>query len=76
MSPSRQRFEAIAADLGITLSDAHLDAAVDDHARLRPQIERLREVPLSYLDLIEPATAVQWIAGGGRLPPRERVWDG
>lgn len=76
MMPSRPRFEALAADLGINLPAAHLDAAVEDHARLRPQVERLREVPLSYLDLVEPATAVQWIAGGGRLPPRDRVWDG
>jgi hypothetical protein len=76
MTPSRPRFEAIAADFGITLPDAHLDAAVEDHARLRPQVERLREAPLSYLDLVEPATAIQWIAEGGRLPPRDRVWDG
>jgi hypothetical protein len=73
--PTARTLEAIAEDLGIELPEERMRLAVEEHARLRPELQQLRAVPLSYLDLVEPATAQQWIAEGGRLPERRRVWD-
>ena len=75
MTPTARTLQAMADDLGIELPAERMDLAVEEHARLRPELERLRAIPLSYLDLIEPATAVDWIVNGGRLPGRSRVWD-
>lgn len=75
MTPTARTFQAIAEDLGVELPDHSLSGAVEEHARLRPELDRLRAIPLPYLDLFEPATATQWIANGGRLPAQDRIWD-
>jgi hypothetical protein len=75
MRPTARTLRVLADDLGIALPDDRLYAAVEDHARLRPGLEELRALELCYLELVEPATPVQWIATGGRLPARDRVWE-
>jgi MFS transporter, DHA1 family, multidrug resistance protein len=67
--PTTELFRAIAADRGLELPADRLAAAVDMHAKFRPELDRLRAVRLDYVpSYIEPATALQWIQNGGRLP--------
>jgi hypothetical protein len=65
--PTIEMFRAFAANQGISLSDERLAAAVANHAALRPQVDALRAVPLSFLEpVLEPGTALRWIERGGR----------
>src|SRR5204863_3803214 len=67
--PTADIFRAIAADRGLELDPERLAAALEMHAKFRPELDRLRSVRLDYLPIyIEPATAIQWIQNGGRLP--------
>jgi hypothetical protein len=67
--PTLATLRAIAADRGIELDDSQLEAARTMHAKFRGELDRLRAVRLDYLPpYIEPATALQWIENGGRLP--------
>ena len=67
--PTSEIFRAIAADRGLELSAESLEAALEMHAKFRPELDRLRAVRLDYVpSYIEPATALQWIQNGGRLP--------
>jgi hypothetical protein len=67
--PTIEMFRAIAADRGLELPPDQLEAALDMHAKFRSELDRLRAVRLDYVpDYIEPATALQWIQNGGRLP--------
>jgi hypothetical protein len=75
MMPSAQTLRALAADLGISLSERHLTEAAKAHGRLRPELEALRQVSVPYLDEIEPATALQWINSGGRPSAARSVWN-
>jgi hypothetical protein len=65
-TPNVEDFEAILRDRDISMSRERVKAAVELHARLRPELDRLRAVRLEYLSPIEPATAVQWIESEGR----------
>jgi hypothetical protein len=67
--PSMAALRAIAEDRGIELDDQQLAVARAMHVKFRGELEKLRAVRLEYLPpYIEPATAVQWIENGGRLP--------
>lgn len=67
--PTIDTLRAIAADRGLAISDERLEPAVAMHAKFRPELERLRAVRLDFVpSYIEPATALQWIQNGGRLP--------
>jgi hypothetical protein len=56
----------IAAQVGITVAPERLDVVSAFVAGLSAGLDSLRAVPLSFLDPIEPATALRWIAPGGR----------
>lgn len=67
--PTAEIFEAIAADRGLQIERERLLAALEMHAKFRHELDRLRAVKLEFLPpYIEPATALQWIENGGRLP--------
>jgi hypothetical protein len=67
--PTVEILQAIAADRGLELSLDRVQLALEMHAKFRPELDRLRDVPLDYVPTyIEPATALRWIENGGRLP--------
>ena len=65
-APTGAQFGALAANQGIRLPAELLAGAVAAHAQLRAELEELRRVPLSFIDLVEPATVSAWIERGGR----------
>lgn len=53
-------------DQGIEFEPVRRAMAEEIYAGLRPGVEALRRVHLSFLDpVIEPASAAQWIENGG-----------
>ena len=68
-APTRAQFDALAANQGIGLPAELLAGAVAAHAQLRAELEELRRLPLSFIDLVEPATVTAWIERGGRSGP-------
>lgn len=59
--------EAMLAVQGLSLEPERLEAALAVHTALRPSLERLRSLPMSYLEpVVEPASALTWIENGGR----------
>lgn len=67
--PTINTLRAIAADRGLAIPQERLEPAVTMHAKFRSELERLRAVRLDFVpSYIEPATALQWIQNGGRLP--------
>ncbi|MBV9327950.1 MAG: dihydropyrimidinase [Chloroflexi bacterium] len=67
--PTTETLRAIAADRGLEIAPERLATALEMHAKFRPELDRLRAVRLDYVPTyIEPATALQWIQHGGRLP--------
>lgn len=65
--PDLDGFAVIAANQDIALSPERLAQAHATHARFRPDLERLRALPLSYTEPVtEPAHGPAWIANGGR----------
>lgn len=66
-TPNVEDFEAILRDRDIAMSRERVEAAVELHAKLRPELDRLRAVRFEYLGrTVEPATALQWIENEGR----------
>ncbi len=65
--PDENAFRAIVANQGLRLTDERLAQALDSHLGMRAELEALRAVPLSFLDPIEPGTALRWIEQGGDL---------
>lgn len=64
--PTEEIFRAILANQGLTFTDERLAQAVASHAAMRPELDALRQVPLSFLEpVVEPATALRWIERGG-----------
>jgi hypothetical protein len=59
----------IAAQVGIEMDPARLPVVSAFTAGLAPGMARLRAVPLSFLDPVEPATALRWIERGGTSVP-------
>lgn len=68
-APTRAQLDALAANQGIRLPDGLLAGAVAAHAQLRAELEELRQVPLSFIDLVEPATVTAWIERSGHSAP-------
>jgi hypothetical protein len=69
-TPNVEDFEAILRDRDVSMPRDRVESAVELHARLRPELDRLRAVRLEYLSpTIEPATALQWIENEGRSVP-------
>jgi hypothetical protein len=61
-----ENLEVIAAQVGITVESARLPVVSAFTAGLVPGFARLRAVPLSFLEPVEPAHALRWIENGGR----------
>ena len=60
-------FEAMLAVQGLSLEPERLEAAIAVHTALQPSLERLRSLPMSFLEpVVEPASALAWIENGGR----------
>jgi hypothetical protein len=55
----------IAAQVGISVSAERLPVISEFLAGLIPGLDALRAVPLSFLDPVEPGTALRWIERGG-----------
>ena len=68
-APTPEQFDALTANQGIRLPAELLAGAVAAHAQLRAELEELRQVPLSFIDLVEPATVTAWIERGGHSAP-------
>jgi hypothetical protein len=67
--PTIEFLEAFAADRGLQIDRHRLEAALEMHAKFRPELDQLRAVELSSLPpYIQPETAIRWIENGGRLP--------
>jgi len=67
--PTEETLRAMAADRGLEIEPERLQAALAMHVKFRHELDQLRSVRLEFLPpYIEPATAVQWIENGGRLP--------
>ena len=64
--PSIEDFAVLASSQDITLTPARLVQAYEAHRAARPALERLREVPLSFLEPSEPGAALLWLKKGGR----------
>jgi MFS transporter, DHA1 family, multidrug resistance protein len=65
--PSVDGFAVIAANQDITFLPERLARAHAVHERMRPGLDRLRALPLSFTEpVIEPATGDVWLAKGGR----------
>jgi hypothetical protein len=65
---STELLAAMLADQGLHLSGARLATAAGTHESMRPGLERLRALELSFFEpVIEPATALQWL----ETPPKE-----
>lgn len=66
--PSIDDFAAVAADLGVTLRPERLRQAHETHAAMRGDVERIRAIPLPFLDPVdEPGHALAFIrTGDGR----------
>ena len=63
--PSIEQFAAIAADLEIKLRPARLAQAHDTHAAMRGDLERMRRLPLPFLEPVdEPTHALAFIRSG------------
>ena len=58
--------DAMAARRGLALTDEQRRAAAVLDAWLAPRQAWLRAVPLSFLEPVEPGTALRWIERGGR----------
>jgi hypothetical protein len=55
----------IAAQVGITVAPERLPVVSAFASGLAPGLAELRAVPLSFLEPVEPGTALRWIARGG-----------
>ncbi|WP_154756654.1 MFS transporter [Amycolatopsis pithecellobii] len=65
--PSPEEFTALATNSDISLTPQRLSQAYATHARYRPDLERLRALPLPFTEPVtEPATALAWISGGDK----------
>jgi hypothetical protein len=64
--PPPEHFSAVADDLDIDLTPSRLAQAYETHAKFRRDLERLRDLQLSFLEPVsEPAAGFVWIANGG-----------
>jgi len=64
--PSIDQFQVLASNQDITLTPERLAQAYATHQASRPALEKLRRLPLSFLEPSEPATALLWIHNGGQ----------
>ncbi|WP_160148822.1 MFS transporter [Amycolatopsis alkalitolerans] len=65
--PTPEEFTVFIANSDISLTPERLSQAYATHARYRPDLERLRALPLPFTEPVtEPATALAWIARGGK----------
>ena len=65
--PPLAQLAAVARDQGVVLSEARLRQAYETHRTMRPDLEKLRELPMPYLgDTMEPLSCLVWIMDGGR----------
>jgi MFS family permease len=65
--PSPEELAVFLANQDLSLAPDRLASAHRTHADYRADLERLRAIPLSFVDPVsEPAAATRWIATGGR----------
>jgi hypothetical protein len=64
--PTETLFREILADQGFTLTEERLAASLATYRAARPDLERLRAIPQSFLEpVFEPASALRWLEAGG-----------
>lgn len=64
--PTPALFDELADDQGLTFLSARRRAeALASFRAARPELDRLRALPMPFLDPVEPAVATQWIEQGG-----------
>lgn len=64
---SQPPLEAMLTVQNLSLEPERLAAALEVHYALRPSLEQLRSLPMSFLEpVVEPASATSWIENGGR----------
>jgi hypothetical protein len=65
--PTVETLAVIAMDRDLEIPRDHIESATNGHRSMRPKLQLLRALRLSYLPpVIEPATALAWIRRGGR----------
>lgn len=60
-----ERYQWALRRQGIAFDTERLAAAAATYELLRPAIEELRTVPLSFVDPWEPSSALAWLESGG-----------
>lgn len=64
--PTEAFFREMLADLGFSLTEERLAASLATYRAARPDLERLRAIPQSFLEpVFEPASALRWLEAGG-----------
>jgi hypothetical protein len=64
--PTEAFFWDMLDDLGLTLSEERVAASLATYRAARPDLERLRAIPQSFLEpVFEPASALRWLEAGG-----------
>jgi hypothetical protein len=65
--PTLETLSLIAIDRDLDIPPEQIEAVVNGLRGMRPKLQMLRAIPLSYLPpVVEPATALAWIRRGGR----------
>ncbi|MCX4093875.1 MFS transporter [Nocardia sp. alder85J] len=65
--PPPEEFAVLATNSDITLTPERFAQAYATHVRYRAELERLRAIPLPFVETVsEPATALAWIEDGGK----------
>jgi len=66
ISKSAKVLGLVAAERGLDIDAKRLQQAVAVHERIGKRLRDLRSIRLSYVgEVIEPATAQQWVRNGG-----------
>jgi hypothetical protein len=74
-APTADDLRRRAADQGFVFELSRYAAALQAHTALRESLLRLRAVPLSFLEPIEPDSALIWLESG-RVSPSSRTESG
>jgi hypothetical protein len=65
--PTVETLTVLAMDRDLEIPRERIETAAGWHRAMRPKVQMLRAVRLSYLPpAIEPATALAWLKRGGR----------
>jgi hypothetical protein len=66
-TPTAQQLSVLAELADLHLDQGRLETAAAFHQTLRPHLQVLRSLPLSFLEpVVEPMAGLRWIEQGGR----------